>query len=105
MRALYAERQAALVEAAKTHLDGLLSVVEPEGGMHLMGWLPEGADDVAMSHRAAAAGVSCRPLSLCRHKRRGRAGLMLGYAAFKPVEIREAVEKLACSLSHLYSVT
>jgi GntR family transcriptional regulator/MocR family aminotransferase len=67
-----------------------------------MGWLADGTDDVAMSHRAAAVGVNCRPLSLCRHKRTGRAGLMLGYAAFTPVQIREAVKKLARSLSHAY---
>jgi GntR family transcriptional regulator/MocR family aminotransferase len=95
MRELYAERQSTFVDAAKAQLDGLLSIIPPQGGMHLMGWLPQGANDVAMSHTAAAAGVSCRPLSLCRHKLRGRSGLLFGYAAFTPTQIRSAVERLA----------
>jgi GntR family transcriptional regulator / MocR family aminotransferase len=103
MRELYAERQGALLDAARKHLDGLLSVVASEGGMHVMGWLRDGADDVAISHRAAAVGVNCRPLSLCRHKGGGRPGLMLGYAAFTPAQIRDGVEKLARALSNASS--
>jgi GntR family transcriptional regulator/MocR family aminotransferase len=95
MRELYAERQSTFVESANAQLDGLLSIVPPQGGMHMMGWLPQGANDVAMSHTAAAAGASCRPLSLCRYKVKGRSGLLFGYAAFTPAQIRAAVERLA----------
>ncbi|MDQ4106850.1 MAG: PLP-dependent aminotransferase family protein, partial [Actinomycetota bacterium] len=46
MRTLYTERQAALVEAAGRKLAGILEVRPAEAGMHLVGWLPEGADDL-----------------------------------------------------------
>ena len=39
-RALYAERQAALVRAVRRTLGGLLEVTPAEAGMHLVGWLP-----------------------------------------------------------------
>ncbi len=65
-RALYAERQAALVRAAQRTLGGLLEVAPAEAGMHLMGWLPVGVDDRVAARaalgprrgRAAALGLS-----------------------------------------------
>jgi DNA-binding transcriptional MocR family regulator len=45
-RLLYAERQAALVDAAAKYLGGLLEVRPAEAGMHLIGYLPEGKDDL-----------------------------------------------------------
>jgi GntR family transcriptional regulator / MocR family aminotransferase len=62
-RALYAERQATLVEEAGRHLDGRLEVAPAEAGMHLVGWLPAGHDDRHASARAAALGLDVQPLS------------------------------------------
>ena len=42
MRALYAHKQQALVDAAQRELGGLLHVPSADAGMHLVGWLPEG---------------------------------------------------------------
>ncbi|MDQ3863770.1 MAG: PLP-dependent aminotransferase family protein, partial [Actinomycetota bacterium] len=53
MRLLYAERRDALVEAIKRELAGLIEVGPAEAGLHLVGWLPEGADGWEASHRAA----------------------------------------------------
>ena len=99
MRALYAERQRAVVAAARRELAGLLEVGAAAAGMHLTGWLPEGVDDAAASRAAVAGGVQTQPLSafaLERHYRRG--GLLLGYAAYNEREIREGVRKLGAIL-------
>jgi GntR family transcriptional regulator/MocR family aminotransferase len=99
-RALYAERQAALVRAARRTLGGLLEVAPAEAGMHLMGWLPAGVDDRAAARAALARGVDVPPLSAYRARpaRSDRGGLMLGYAAYPPGEIDAACDRLAAAL-------
>jgi GntR family transcriptional regulator/MocR family aminotransferase len=62
MRRLYAERQAALVEAARP-LSDWLDVRPSEAGMHLLGWLPGGSDDQAIAQLAARHRVITHPLS------------------------------------------
>ena len=99
MRSLYEERQSALVEAAGRELAGLLEVRPSEGGMHLVGWLPPGMDDLQASEKALRQGVSVRPLSSCSAARVRRGGLLLGYAALTVPQIREGVKKLALALS------
>jgi GntR family transcriptional regulator/MocR family aminotransferase len=100
-RALYAERQAALVRAARRALDGVLTVPPAESGMHLVGWLPEGADDRRAAEAAQRHGIEAPPLAAYRVRRQGRAGLVLGYAAFSPRELEDGVERLARSLRPL----
>jgi GntR family transcriptional regulator/MocR family aminotransferase len=97
-RALYAERQAALVEAAARELDGVLRVAPADSGMHLVGWLPPGADDRAASRAAAAAGIEAAPLSAFRLRSAGPSGLLLGYAGLEIGEIRRGVHRLAAAL-------
>jgi GntR family transcriptional regulator/MocR family aminotransferase len=100
-RALYAERQAALVRAAQRTLGGLLEVAPAEAGMHLMGWLPAGVDDRAAARAALARAVDVPPLSAYRARPTrpsARGGLMLGYAAYAPREIDEACGRLALAL-------
>ena len=99
MRALYEERQSALVEAAGRELGGLLEVRPSDGGMHLVGWLPPGVDDVQASEKALSHGVHVRPLSSCSVARVRRGGLLLGYAALTVPQIREGVRKLAQALA------
>ena len=60
MRALYAERQQALLAAIPA---GLLDLKPHDSGMHLVGFLPADCDDIAISRRAADAGGIARPLS------------------------------------------
>ena len=101
MRALYAERQAALVRAVRRALRGLLDVTPAEAGMHLLGWLPAGVDDRAAAQAAMACDVDAPPLSgfRARPARRGeRGGLILGYAAYTPREIDDACARLATAL-------
>jgi GntR family transcriptional regulator/MocR family aminotransferase len=97
-RLLYAERQAALVAAAARELGGLLDVGPAEAGMHLVGYLPAGADDHAAARQAAAYGVDAPALSAYALAPQQRAGLLLGYAAFDPAAIDEGVRRLAAAL-------
>jgi GntR family transcriptional regulator / MocR family aminotransferase len=97
-RLLYAERQAALVDAAAKHLKGLLEVRPAEAGMHLVGYLPEGKDDYAISRLAATHGVDTPPLSAYTLMPQQARGLMLGYAAFSHAEINEGIRRLAVVL-------
>jgi GntR family transcriptional regulator/MocR family aminotransferase len=101
MRALYAERQAILVAAAAQDLDGVLDVPAAEAGMHLVGWLPEGGDDVLASHQLAAHGVEAPPLSLYSLTGLQRGGLLLGYTAVGEKGIREGVRRMARALRTL----
>jgi GntR family transcriptional regulator/MocR family aminotransferase len=98
MRALYAERQAALVAAAAGELAGWLTVPPREAGLHLVGWLPPGLDDRRAAAAAAAQGVETPPLTPFRIEPGGAPGLLLGYAAITPVEIAVGVRRLATAL-------
>jgi GntR family transcriptional regulator/MocR family aminotransferase len=98
MRTLYAERQLALLRAVRRELGGCLSVAAAEAGLHVVGWLADGVDDRAASRRAAACGVEAPPLSAYRLEQGQRGGLLLGYAATSPRQIRDGVRGLAAAL-------
>jgi GntR family transcriptional regulator/MocR family aminotransferase len=98
MRALYADRQEILVEAASRDLAGVLEVRPAESGLHLVGRLPENADDRAASRLAADHGVEAIPLSWYADGSSRHRGLMLGYAAVSEAEIREGTSRLATAL-------
>jgi len=102
-RRLYAERQEALVAAARRHLAGLLDVLPDAGGMHLVGrphadLAARGFDDRAASAAAACAGVTVSPLSAAYIGRPAAHGLLLGYAATAPEAIEAAAERLRSAL-------
>jgi GntR family transcriptional regulator/MocR family aminotransferase len=98
MRALYAQRQATLVRAARHGLAGLLDVQPAEAGMHLLGWLPGGVDDRGASQWAAAHGVDAFPLSTYCLEATHRDALLLGYTATDEQEIKDGVSSLARAL-------
>lgn len=98
MRSLYAERQAVLVDAAKKDLAGLLNVRADEAGMHLIGWLPENVSDKIASEKAARQNLETTPLSLYRFESSPDGGLILGYTAFTPGQIKNGVRQLAKAL-------
>jgi GntR family transcriptional regulator/MocR family aminotransferase len=98
MRTLYAARQARLLRGARRHLDGLLDLAAAEAGMHLVGRLPAGIDDVAAAARAGEEGVVVRPLSIHYVGRPERSALLLGYAGTPEREIDQGVERLARAL-------
>jgi GntR family transcriptional regulator/MocR family aminotransferase len=96
-RALYQQRQQALLAAAQ-ELRGVLDVEAAEAGMHLVGWLPEGIDDQALSQHLAAYGIEAPALSSYALAVLPRGGLLLGYAALNEREIAEDVRHLGAAL-------
>ena len=94
MRALYAERQAALVQAAHDELAEYLDVRPSAAGMHLLGWLHADVDDRAVSQMAQDSGIIVPPLSRYALTPPPRGALLLGYAAFTPRTIRVAARRL-----------
>lgn len=97
-RNLYAERQAILVEAAQNHLSGLLKVEPAEAGLHLVGWLSDEVDPQAAGQQLAGHQVEAPSLSHYALEPLPRPGLMLGYAAFSPNNIKTGAQRLAQAL-------
>jgi GntR family transcriptional regulator/MocR family aminotransferase len=95
MRLLYRTRQHHLVAAARRALVGLLEVHPADAGMHVVGWLPAGADDAVIARRARQHGLMIPPLSFYRLEAGGRPGLVLGYPAYNEAEIDAGVRRLA----------
>ncbi|HET9011550.1 MAG TPA: PLP-dependent aminotransferase family protein [Gemmatimonadaceae bacterium] len=95
MRALYAERQDALLDAARTHLGGLVDVRPTDAGMDVVAWLPPGVDDRAVERAALDVGVEARPLSPFSQAPLERGALLLNFAGYEPGALRAAMKLLA----------
>ena len=74
-------------------------------GLHLLITFPEGAGtadrylaDTTLAERILEAGVLVHPLSWHR-QRPGPAGLVLGYAAHTPDQLRQAARRIASVLA------
>jgi GntR family transcriptional regulator/MocR family aminotransferase len=94
MRMLYMERRRALVNAIQIQMGDMAEVLGAEAGMHLVVLLPRGADDVAVSRKAAQRGISAMPLSVCYSKAPTRNGLILGYGGANAHQIHDGIRKL-----------
>ena len=99
MRALYEERQAIFFQAAKRGLEGRLEIEPSNSGMHLIGWLPEGMNDLAASRNAAKYGVDASPLSNYCFDAKLPGGFVLGFAGVNETEIKEGIHSLRLALS------
>ncbi|HEX4098195.1 MAG TPA: PLP-dependent aminotransferase family protein [Caulobacteraceae bacterium] len=71
----------------------------PDQGNHLVAWLPEGFDDVALERAARAEGVTCRALSRLYLQAPPRPGLMLGFTGFRPEQLQAPSERLAALIA------
>lgn len=98
-RALHAERQAVLVDEARRRLAGLLELDRAESGLHLVGWLPVGVDDMEVSRRVEAHDLEAPPLSIHGTRKLEKGGLLLGYAPFDDRRIHEGVRRLERALT------
>ena len=98
MREVYSERLSVLLESARQKLDGLLEVSNIEAGLQTVGWLDARIDDEAAVKAAAARQVEVVPLSRYDRSQPKRKGLLLGFAAGIPNEIRRGVRELAIAL-------
>ncbi|MDB6137768.1 MAG: transcriptional regulator, GntR family with aminotransferase domain [Verrucomicrobiaceae bacterium] len=98
MREAYAERLAALLNAAQGPLAGLLDIRPIQAGMQAAAILPASHPDRAASLAAAAHGVEASPLSVFQIQRTDVNGLLLGFANATPAAIHLAAKRLAAAL-------
>ena len=96
MRELYAERLGVLLECAREKLAGLLEISTVEAGLQTVGWLKRGVRAERVAELATQRDVEVVPLSRYASGRSRREGVILGFAAVDPRELRRGVEELAC---------
>jgi GntR family transcriptional regulator/MocR family aminotransferase len=102
VRSLCAERQATLVDAAASRLGGLLTLNADPAGLHLLGRLAPGIDDVRAQRTALARGVRTWALSNFHLGDAPADGaLVLGYGGFGERELRRGVAELGEVLESL----
>jgi GntR family transcriptional regulator / MocR family aminotransferase len=99
MRELYAERLGVLLEAARAKVAGALEISTVEAGLQTVGWLKRGIRAERVAHLAAHRDVEVVPLSRYASGKTPREGLILGFAAVDPRELRRGVEELARALA------
>jgi GntR family transcriptional regulator/MocR family aminotransferase len=95
MREVYAERRAALYEAAERLLGEHLALSPMEAGLQTTGLLGPGLRAAAVVRAAGERDVEVTALGAEWRGRFRREGLQLGFAAVPPEEIRRGVEVLA----------
>jgi GntR family transcriptional regulator/MocR family aminotransferase len=95
MRQLYAERQAALIEAFHTRFGERLALAPAAAGMHLVARLAPSSDDRRVARRAAEAGVETPALSYYYQGPPAARGLLLGYAGVNQRATERAADRLS----------
>jgi len=104
IRAIYGERRQALIDALQVELPEL-RIQPADQGMHIVAWLPNGLDDVAVARAANKAGVALRALSPMCSSNLPLSGLMLGFGGFTNEQLRDAVRRLRQVLVETFQVT
>ncbi|MGF7176708.1 PLP-dependent aminotransferase family protein [Azospirillum doebereinerae] len=95
MRALYAGKRAAILDALGRGFAGLGRAEAGEAGMHVLLRLPDSVPDRVLSARAAAIGLTVPPLSSYGVDGAGGNGVVLGFAAHGVEALERAVGELA----------
>ncbi|HEV3357313.1 MAG TPA: PLP-dependent aminotransferase family protein [Pseudonocardiaceae bacterium] len=93
-RIRHRRRRNAVLDALAEYFPGA-RVHGVAAGLHLLVSLPELADDTEFAKHALAEGVAVHPLSWYRINA-GEPGLVIGYAASPPDQLREAIRRLSC---------
>lgn len=94
VRRIYRSRRDALVASVHTHLAGVVRVGPAEAGLHLLAWLPDAVDDVAIASQARAHGLGVTPLSP-HYRADAHSGLLLGFGAMSEERLTEGMRRLA----------
>ncbi len=95
MRRLYAERQEVLLESAGSTLAGALDVERAESGFQTIGRLAEGLSEDEIAREALEEGIVVAPIGRFCLAPIAMKGLVLGFSACQPREIRSGIEILA----------
>ena len=96
LRQIYRRGQETILEALAPAIEAAGGHIPlPDQGNHLVAWLAEGADDVALERAARAQGVICRAMSRLYLEAAARPGLMLGFTGYRPEQLRAPATLLA----------
>jgi GntR family transcriptional regulator/MocR family aminotransferase len=98
LKQVHSAQRQALIAAIRQFMGADMTIAGTEAGLHLVGLLPQGVDDVNLGLRLADAGISAVPLSTCYLGRAGEPGLILGYGSVDVDAIRGATKTLASAL-------
>src|SRR5215216_2048309 len=98
MRSLYAERRAALLEAAR---EINLEIHPPEAGMHCIAWLPDGMDTLVLAREATNKGVDLAHVSHFSIEPLARDGILLGYSDYSLEQIQDGMRRLAMAMESI----
>jgi GntR family transcriptional regulator/MocR family aminotransferase len=98
LRGIFAERQAALVEALGRALGRIVSTAPAPGGSHLVVRIEDGRMTATeLARRAIAHDVAIEPLILSAHHPIPDREFVMHYGRLRPDEIRAGVERLAAA--------
>ncbi|HIP79612.1 MAG TPA: PLP-dependent aminotransferase family protein, partial [Kiloniellaceae bacterium] len=96
MRALYRERQEAMLSVLHDHVGYQPPAYECQGGMHFVVPLRDAVSDEEVVRTLWSRQVIARPLSIYYGGRSKQSGVLLGFAAYPVEVIQEAGERLDC---------
>jgi len=94
MREVYSDKHQAMIEALRTHADGLVEISGDNAGLYVLARLPPGVDDAELADTAAQMGLPVSSLSRCFTSPPDRGGLLLGYSNVGVGEIGAYVRSL-----------
>jgi GntR family transcriptional regulator / MocR family aminotransferase len=94
MRAVYLARRDAMIEAIEQHAGDVLTVGNADAGLHLVAFLPDGADDKAVARAATQQGMFPTALSTCYANAAPRPGLIIGFGGLDECALAGAVRRL-----------
>lgn len=94
VRRVYAERRQCLLDGLRAELGDDAGIVDHHAGMQILLPLASERDDRAVIAKLAEKGLSAHSLSELYHGPDGKHGLLLGFCAYQPEEIRQYLPKL-----------
>jgi GntR family transcriptional regulator/MocR family aminotransferase len=98
MRELYAERWSVFSETAGSYLSDWLDIQPTECGLQTAAWLAPGISDLEVSKAADREHLEVLPISTLYAGKKRRHGLLLGFGAVAPRELRAGAQRLASVL-------
>ena len=95
MRGVYAERLDVLVDLVQKHLSDFVEPCVPIGGLQMPSLLTGNLSERMAIDAGRRVGIELLGLSALHASSDARAGFLMGFAAYTPAEIEDAVKKLA----------